>query len=121
MTDPVAEMLTSIRNGIQSRAESVDVPSTKLNLEIARILKKEGYILGHEVIEKRGKSYLHLQLKTPGQPRRVVVSGPMPTKTDVKRVINFEKFGDLNRAYVSSVDLYEKLRDTVNRSLDLDV
>ena len=44
MTDPVADMLTRIRNAIQAKQTRVDIPGSKLKLEVARILKEEGYI-----------------------------------------------------------------------------
>src|SRR6202035_2342749 len=44
LTDPVADMLTRIRNAINARHQKVDIPASKLKLEIARILKEEGYV-----------------------------------------------------------------------------
>ena len=44
MTDPIADMLTRIRNANQNRAKSVEMPSSKMKVEIAKILKEEGYI-----------------------------------------------------------------------------
>ena len=44
MTDPIADMLTRIRNANQNRSKSVEMPSSKMKLEIAKILKEEGYI-----------------------------------------------------------------------------
>ena len=44
MTDPVADMITRIRNGVRARLPKIDVPASKLKAEIARILKDEGYI-----------------------------------------------------------------------------
>ena len=49
MTDPIADFLTRIRNGIQAAHETVDIPSSKLKTEMARILKEQGYIDGYEV------------------------------------------------------------------------
>src|SRR3954447_2735985 len=49
MTDPIADFLTRIRNGIQAAHETVDVPSSKLKVEVARILQEQGYIRGYEV------------------------------------------------------------------------
>ena len=49
MTDPIADMLTRIRNAVQARHESVSIPSSKEKLEIARILKEEGYINDYKV------------------------------------------------------------------------
>lgn len=49
MTDPIADMLTRIRNGIQARHETVDIPASNMKQEIARILKEEGYITDYTV------------------------------------------------------------------------
>jgi small subunit ribosomal protein S8 len=49
MTDPIADFLTRIRNGIQAAKETVDIPSSKLKREMARILTEQGYLSGFEV------------------------------------------------------------------------
>ncbi len=49
MTDPIADFLTRIRNGIQAAHESVDIPASKLKREMARILDEQGYIDGYDV------------------------------------------------------------------------
>ena len=49
MTDPIADFLTRIRNGIQAAHETVDMPSSKLKQEMARVLREQGYIEGYEV------------------------------------------------------------------------
>ncbi len=54
MTDPIADMLTRIRNGAQASHPSVDVPSSKLKVALAKVLKEEGYIADYEV-KKVGK------------------------------------------------------------------
>jgi small subunit ribosomal protein S8 len=48
-TDPIADFLTRIRNGIQAAHETVEIPSSKLKTECARILREQGYILGYDV------------------------------------------------------------------------
>ena len=53
MTDPIADMLTSIRNATLARHTRVDVPASTLKLEIARILEREGYIQGFKVVEPK--------------------------------------------------------------------
>jgi small subunit ribosomal protein S8 len=50
MTDPIADFLTRIRNGIQAAHETVDIPSSGLKREMARILKEQGYIAGFEAV-----------------------------------------------------------------------
>ena len=52
MTDPIADMLTRIRNAVSARHPRVDLPASKLKVEIARILQDEGYILGFKVIDE---------------------------------------------------------------------
>jgi len=63
LTDPVADFLTRIRNAINVRHQKVDVPASKLKLEIARILKEEGYISNYKVTEEEGKRVLRVYLK----------------------------------------------------------
>ena len=62
MTDPIADMLTRIRNGIQSRHDRVELPSSKLKVEIARILKSEGFISNFKVVEEEGKPQASLRV-----------------------------------------------------------
>lgn len=63
MTDPVADMLTRIRNGIQARHERVEIPASKLKVEIARILKDEGFISNYKVVEGEVQAVLRVYLK----------------------------------------------------------
>ena len=63
LTDPVADLLTRIRNAVRSHHVKVDVPSSKLKLEIVRILADEGYVGGYKVNEEDGRPYLKVQLK----------------------------------------------------------
>ncbi|GAC1646195.1 MAG: 30S ribosomal protein S8 [Acidobacteriaceae bacterium] len=64
MTDPVADMLTRVRNAIHARHQKLDVPASKLKLEIARILKEEGYISNYKLTEEEGKKVVRVYLKT---------------------------------------------------------
>ena len=63
MSDPIADMLTRIRNGQQVEREFVEMPSSKLKVAIAQVLKDEGYIDGFAVREAEGKSELEISLK----------------------------------------------------------
>jgi small subunit ribosomal protein S8 len=63
VTDPIADMLTRIRNGIQARHPRVDMPSSKLKLEVARILKEEGYVSNFKVSDEGKKKVLKVFLK----------------------------------------------------------
>lgn len=66
-SDPIADMLTRIRNGLQARHLKVDVPHSSLKMEIARILKDEGYILNFKLAEEGSRRLIRIYLKyTPG-------------------------------------------------------
>ncbi len=62
-TDPIADMLTRIRNAINARHPKVDVPASRLKTEIARILKEEGYILNYKVAEEGARKTIKIYLK----------------------------------------------------------
>ena len=63
MTDPIADMLTRIRNANQNRAKEVIIPSSKIKVEIAKILKEEGYIVDYKITNEGVESNLTLTLK----------------------------------------------------------
>lgn len=63
MTDPVADMLTRIRNAIRTKRKTVRIPKSKLKIGIADVLKKEGYIEGFETVEEGVQGALDLKLK----------------------------------------------------------
>jgi len=62
-SDPIADMLTRVRNAIASRHPKVDVPASRLKTEIARILKEEGYIANFKVAEEGVKRVIKIYLK----------------------------------------------------------
>ncbi len=63
VTDPIADLLTRVRNGLSARHEKIDVPSSRFKVELARILKDEGYIKNFKVLDDRGAGLLRLYLK----------------------------------------------------------
>ena len=63
VTDSIADMFTRIRNGIQARHQRVEMPSSKLKVEVARILKDEGYISSFKVNEEGKKKVLRIVLR----------------------------------------------------------
>ena len=66
-SDPIADMLTRIRNAMATRHAKVDVPSSKLKTDIAKILKDEGYIANFKLTEEGNKKSIRIYLKyTPG-------------------------------------------------------
>jgi small subunit ribosomal protein S8 len=66
-SDPIADMLTRVRNALGARHAKVDVPASRLKIEIARILKEEGYILNYKAVEDGARKSIRIYLKyTPG-------------------------------------------------------
>ncbi len=61
--DPIADMLTRVRNALIARHAKVDVPVSRLKNEIARILKDEGYILNYKLTEEGSKQFIRIYLK----------------------------------------------------------
>ena len=78
MTDPIADMTTRIRNGVRARLPKIDVPASKLKVEIARILKDEGYIANFRTVEDGKQGQIRIFLKYGPGMERVI--------TDLQRV-----------------------------------
>lgn len=74
MTDPIADMLTRIRNANMVKHETVDVPASNMKKELSRILLEEGFIKGYDVIEDGKQGIIRIQLKY-GQSGERVISG----------------------------------------------
>jgi small subunit ribosomal protein S8 len=78
MTDPIADMLTRIRNANNAKHETVDIPASNIKKALAEILLEEGYIKGYNVIEDGRQGILRIQLK--------YVNGSERAITGLKRI-----------------------------------
>ena len=91
MTDPIADMLTRIRNGTAARRKRVDVPTSRLKMEIARILQTEGYIHSFKMVDvevergQQARSMIRIQLKY-GSRGENVISGIQRVSRPGRRV-----------------------------------
>jgi small subunit ribosomal protein S8 len=74
MTDPVADFLTRIRNGLTADHETVDIPASKFKIELARILREQGYITDYSTEPARVGEVLRVRLKYT-EDRKPVISG----------------------------------------------
>lgn len=72
MTDPIADMLTRIRNINKNCGEKVDIPFSKIKMEIARILKAEGYIKNYWVMNDNNKKYIRVFMKYGSNKEKVI-------------------------------------------------
>ncbi|RJR17089.1 MAG: 30S ribosomal protein S8 [Nitrospiraceae bacterium] len=96
MTDPIADMLTRIRNANMAKLEKVDVPASKLKIELTKILKEKGFIKSFKVVRDRKQGVIRIALKYfEGQEKAITgmkrVSKPgrriYVDKTDIPRVM----------------------------------
>lgn len=74
MTDPIADMLTRIRNGSNARHDSVDVPASNVKKELAKILLDEGFVKSYDIIEDGKQGIIRVDLKY-GNENQKVISG----------------------------------------------
>ena len=75
MTDPIADMLTRIRNANTSKHDTVDVPASKMKLAIADILVKEGYVAKYDIIEDGAAKNIRITLKYGKDKNEKIISG----------------------------------------------
>jgi len=73
MTDPIADMLTRIRNANQALLEKVDIPASRLKVEIAKILKAEGFIRAYKLIDDNKQGILRIYMKFGSGNERVIL------------------------------------------------
>jgi small subunit ribosomal protein S8 len=74
MTDPIADMLTRIRNGVSAKHDSVAMPSSKIKVAIAKVLKEEGFIRDFEIQAESARPMLKIELSYSGR-KEPVLSG----------------------------------------------
>ena len=106
MTDPIADMLTRIRNGAQASHPSVDVPSSKLKVALAKVLKEEGYIEDYEVKQVGKFNVITITLKYDAKNKPVITKLVRVSKPGLKtysKAKNLEKvLGGLGIAVIST-------------------
>ena len=96
VSDPVADMLTKVRNAAMARHEKVDVPASKLKLEIVKILKTEGYIKNFKKVSQDGLNCIRIFLKYDDE-NEPVIHGLKKVSTPGRRV--YSGYKDLPRVY----------------------
>jgi small subunit ribosomal protein S8 len=96
ITDPIADMLTRIRNAAKAKFNSVDIPASKLKVEVARVIKDEGFIRNYKLIQDEKQGVLRIYLKYgPGQ--KTVIYGLQRVSKPSRRV--YVKSKDIKPVY----------------------
>ena len=96
VSDPIADMLTKVRNAVRARHEKVDVPTSKLKLEIVKILKTEGYIKNFKKIAQDNMNVIRIFLKYDDE-NMPVIHYLQKVSTPGRRV--YSGYKDLPRVY----------------------
>lgn len=91
ITDPIADMLTRIRNANSSKHESVLIPSSKMKVAIAKILDDEGYINGYEVIDDGKQGMIKVTLKYGANKTKVITGIKRVSKPGLRVYANKEE------------------------------
>lgn len=96
VSDPVADMLTKVRNAVMARHEKVDIPASKLKLEIVKILKTEGFIKNFKKVNQEGLNCIRVFLKY-DEKNTPVIHGLEKVSTPGRRV--YSSYKDLPRVF----------------------
>ena len=92
VSDPIADMLTKVRNAVQARHENVDVPTSKLKLEIVKILKTEGYIKNFKKVQEENKNLIRINQDEEGRPPMVVFNYNEGKRLGLVKVLSGNEF-----------------------------
>ncbi|MCK8824361.1 30S ribosomal protein S8 [Fuchsiella alkaliacetigena] len=106
MTDPIADMLTRTRNANVATKDKVEIPASNLKEELAKVLKKEGFIRGYERIENNGQGLLKLYLKYGPEGEKVITGLKRISKPGLRVYANKDEIpkvlGGLGTAIIST-------------------
>ncbi|GIW42877.1 MAG: 30S ribosomal protein S8 [Candidatus Binatia bacterium] len=103
MTDPIADMLTRIRNACAARKEAVEVPWSKLKETIVRILKQEGFVEDFAVIQKDRKPWILVTLRYDGQNRPVITGLKRVSKPGLRVYVGVEEIPSVRQGLGISI------------------
>jgi len=99
VSDPVADMLTKIRNANTAQFEKVDIPTSKLKLEITKILKNEGYIKNFKKVVQDGRNYLRIFLKYDGDGNPIIHGIERVSKPGRRRYSSYQRMPRVFNGY----------------------
>ncbi len=103
VTDPIADMLTRIRNANNTMKESVDIPASKLKTDIARVLKEEGYIKHYKVIKDNKQGILKVYLKYTQKNEKAITGIKRASKPGCRKYVKSDKTPRILSGYGISI------------------
>ena len=99
MTDPIADMLTSIRNGSMARFNKVDIPLSTVKLAIVKILKQEGYVKNFKVLNEEHKGVLRVYLSYDVQNRGIITGIQRVSRPSLRVYVKSKKIPRVLNGY----------------------
>ena len=92
ISDPIADMLTRIRNAVMARHDAVPIPASKMKLSISRILKEEGFISDYEVLKGKLHRVIKIHLKYSDKNQPVISGLERVSKPGLRVYVNRKRF-----------------------------
>jgi small subunit ribosomal protein S8 len=92
MTDPIADLLTRIRNATRERHEKVEIPASRLKANVVRVLKEEGYIKNFRLMREEGRPMIKVYLKYTGEGQSVIQGIRRISRPGLRRYAGCESF-----------------------------
>lgn len=90
-SDPIADMLTRIRNASKARKESVDIPASKLKAEVARIMKEQGFVKTFKVLDDKKQGVIRVFLKYTSDNKPVIIGLKRISKPGLRKYSSIAK------------------------------
>ncbi len=90
MTDPVADLLTRVRNGYRANLEKVDVPASRLKANIVKVLRDEGFVKSFRLVREEGRAWIKIQLRYDDKGDAVVRGIRRVSRPGLRRYVGFE-------------------------------
>lgn len=90
MTDPVADLLSRIRNGFQARQEKIEVPASRLKANIVKVLRDEGFLKGFKLVREEGRAWITIQLKYDDDGKSVIHGIRRVSRPGLRRYVGCE-------------------------------
>ena len=103
MTDPIADLLTRIRNGAHARKEQVDVPWSRVKARIVEVLAAEGYLKEHSVVEQDGHRILRVWLRYDSQNRPVIIGLKRVSRPSLRIYVGTDEIPPIRRGLGVSI------------------
>jgi small subunit ribosomal protein S8 len=103
MTDPIADLLTRIRNGAHARKDVVDVPYSRVKEEIVRVITAEGFLVGHTVVEDGAHRVLRVALKYDAKHAPVITGIKRVSRPSLRRYVGSDEIPMVRRGLGVSI------------------